>query len=384
MDNYFVENYENDDSDSSDDSNNELADFGSTMNNYGDIGQFNNMNLNNIKYESIEHIVNVDSIDRDWINTEGETWRFQIRFNGTSDSNILEIIPEKRDENGEITRAKVENQVYYHSNSGATVPLNAKNIESFEILKLNVPNKKIYLGGGSFTSIINYKYLMVSIEEFSNVHYGSNKYINKALGIMVPISSVLHGDSIKYKFIELKNMGGFKKEFKPAPLNCLNVLTLNIMDPQGNTLKFHNDKLEVFRFEFGTSDITITTKQYFTESDFSEDDIVIFKKTNLPKMVLKNFIERSHGHKIIAYNTNVFNNEIPPKKSNQFKIRNNLNFLNTESNNSSQVTDFSNFDTSDQSTNIIGNLINTNLNFNIVMKIGSKIKSLDCFNTHIV
>ena len=354
------------------------------MNNYGDIGQFNNMNLNNIKYESIEHIVNVDSIDRDWINTEGETWRFQIRFNGTSDSNILEIIPEKRDENGEITRAKVENQVYYHSNSGATVPLNAKNIESFEILKLNVPNKKIYLGGGSFTSIINYKYLMVSIEEFSNVHYGSNKYINKALGIMVPISSVLHGDSIKYKFIELKNMGGFKKEFKPAPLNCLNVLTLNIMDPQGNTLKFHNDKLEVFRFEFGTSDITITTKQYFTESDFSEDDIVIFKKTNLPKMVLKNFIERSHGHKIIAYNTNVFNNEIPPKKSNQFKIRNNLNFLNTESNNSSQVTDFSNFDTSDQSTNIIGNLINTNLNFNIVMKIGSKIKSLDCFNTHIV
>ena len=47
------------------------------------------MNLNNIKYESVENIVNIDSIDRDWINTEEETWKFQIRFNGTSDSNDI-------------------------------------------------------------------------------------------------------------------------------------------------------------------------------------------------------------------------------------------------------------------------------------------------------
>ena len=388
MDNYYVENYDNYDnnSHSSEDSDNELEDFGNTINNYGEIGQFDKMNLNNIKYESVENIVNVDSMDRDWNNTEGETWRFQIRFNGTSDSNVLEVIPEKRDENGGIIQEQIENQVYYYSNSGVSVPLNAKNIESFEILKLNVPNKKIYLGGGSFTSIINYKYLMVSIEEFSNVYYGSNKYINKALGIMVPISSVLHGDSIKYKFIELKNMGGFKKEFKPAPLNCLNVLTLNIMDPQGNTLKFHNDILDVIRFTNSSNQnkIIVTTSQYFTESDFSEDDIVIFKNTSIVNSMHKDFIERKEGHKILKYDTSHFNSNstICPGLSNIFKISNNYQFPNNSNNTIGLFSDFE--DSNAILGDFTGKCINTNLNFNIVMKIGSKIKSLECFNTHIV
>lgn len=336
------------------------------------------------KYELNKFQFMVNTIDRDLdnLNDNDSVFDFQIKFN-TSGNSFEETKTGFDSEKKPI----YEKQEFYGSKL-LSVPITIKNVKSIYLERLLIPNKKFFTSEGQYIHILDLPYISIEIEEFSNIVLGTNDNLNKSFANMIT-TSTNYQTSISQKFLELKNLTDNPKVFKPSPLNSLNSLTLKIKDNLGNILNYRNQYLILKEIVFTNNlFMKINTKNEFSNLDYSEGDIVIFKNLDIDNFKLKNFLERPQGHKI--YFTSDFaeskNLVAPNSLVDIFYINNYGLALDSVLNNSYKIIYNESDDLSDitvglNKSNII---VNKNQQLTFSFKVENIIKTFDNLNIDII
>jgi len=337
------------------------------------------------KYELNKFQFMVNTIDRDLdnLNDNDSVFDFQIKFN-TSGNSFEETKTGFDSKNHPI----YEKQEFYGSKL-LSLPITIKNVKSIYLERLLIPNKKFFTSEGQYIHILDLPYISIEIEEFSNIVLGTNDNLNKSFANMIT-TSTNYQTSTSQKFLELKNLTDNPKLFKPAPLNSLNSLTLKIKDNLGNILDYRNQYLILKKIEF-TDDklfMEIITKNEFSNLDYSEGDIVIFKNLDIDNFKLKNFLERPQGHKIYFTSdfTEAKNLKVPNDLVDIFYISNYGLGLDTVLNNSYKIIynesdDLSDITVGPNKSNII---VNKNQQLTFSFKVENIVKTFDNLNIDII
>ena len=351
-----------------------------------------------IKYDIKKFQVIIDTNNREWKNSYKSVFDFMVRFNA-SETSVEEIRTTKLtwtsnnfDSNNvregvNYPDVDIEMKTFKGSNT-LSIPITIKNVNSIYLEKMIIPNRKIFLGEGNYINLLDFPFISVTIEEFSNVVYGTNDSLSNSFANMSPLASV-YPSNAPQKFIELKNITRNPKVFKPAPLNSINTLTIKIKDNIGNQLKFRDETLSISNIELtdstGNTDnkfIKITTAEYFSRLNYIEGDIVYLKNIkNLESSSIKNFIERENGHKIFFTSGFIPNESLEnlDNLQNEFYILNNCK-INTSNGTFDLETGFNAI----TGSGFTGNIINRNLQLMMYFNIESFEKRFDNFTTQII
>ena len=102
-----------------------------------------------------KHIFNfvIDSKDRNWLGNDTDTFNFQVKFGGDSDT--FETYQKNR-YNTLTQKYELQTQTEkYLSSKIMSFPINIKNIESISIQSLILPCRLYYLGGANYKHILD-------------------------------------------------------------------------------------------------------------------------------------------------------------------------------------------------------------------------------------
>lgn len=339
---------------------------------------------NKFKYSKTTFNFLIDTIDRDWLRLSESTFNFQVRFGNSSDTNeqVMRL-------NSEQTLER-RTEMFFGTKT-LSFPINVKNIQSISVHTLILPRKLIYLGNADYVNPLDYRYILVCIEEISNSYYGTNSNINKAISVMYPLS-VVYKSGTEPKNIEFIDKGRMLKEFKPAPLNTFNSLKFTFKDSNGNTLRFKNDILNIKKIYHHKSEspttkqdfLKIETIEYFND-EYSDDDIVKFKNISSGITKFDDFLNRDTGHKIYIDTTEKFEDtefHTVGSLSNVFYIMKegsyNSSGVFTRESYNNDINDIYNAD------NSVGKILNTNLQLSLFLKIDTKIMEFNDLNSEII
>ena len=348
------------------------------------------VNIQNIKYQSTEYNIVIDTNDRDWSGLHKNTFLLEVKFNtsGTSKEEVNEFKDPNTNKDDLIN--KFYRQIKFKTFEGSktlSIPYNIKNVDSIQLKNMLLPTRSVYMGNGNFLKLQNLHNIVVTFDEFNSKNYGTNNITNSSIcssSIFTPIyqeSSVTNLPN----FIEFKNSSGSIKEFRPAPLNSLNGLTIKFYDNSGNQLKYKNDILTINSLDFTENDnfIKITTNEYFTRKNYKENDIILLKGLNIQggntgNEELINFLLREQGHKIY------FNSLYEEKKGldvlqdlvNNFYIVRKGEFINEK-----YIPDNTDLTTLQFTT---GSILNKNMQIIINLIVRNKEKSISIFNPEII
>ena len=277
------------------------------------------------KYIEKVHYININSVDRNWQQTNKETrYNFQVKFN--------------------------QNQDY---SGGATISNMYRNIISVELVSSILPmdsyvepfDTRIYMG------LARYPYLLLRIDELDNVFRGTNNWVDKAFSTMI-FDKVFHTNTLSTDYISgtdtsivqstpkqgfsSEYLRGFmkynpayfeKKKYYNNPLANLNRMSIEITDPRGNFINTQNDVLDLsnisltgniaavsgtelvptYAWPFSTqgsySYVKLTTATYFSNRLFRIGDRIILKNfagaTGANGATFTSFINRDEGHIIL-------------------------------------------------------------------------------------
>lgn len=279
------------------------------------------------KYIEKVHYININSVDRNWINNNKETrYNFQVKFN--------------------------QNQDYQ---GGATISNMYRNIISVELVSAVMPmdayidpfDTRIYMG------LSRYPYLLLRVDELDNVFKGTNNWVDKAFSTMI-FDKVFFTNTLSTEYITGSSsivqstpkqgfMGeylrGFmkynpayfeKKKFYNNPLANLNRMTIDITDPRGNFVNVQKDVLDITSIAFtgnvalvtnteliptyawpystqgSYSYVKLTTTTYFSNRLFRIGDRIIINNfvfasghTGANDSKFQEFINRPQGHIIL-------------------------------------------------------------------------------------
>lgn len=193
-----------------------------------------------------------------------------------------------------------------------------KNIKSIEVGKviipeeiienvniLNYPNKTNFNYEFSFS----YPYLILKVDEFSDVYDGTNDNIRKGFCKLVYHRSYKAPNGRGY--IVLKPLQKEKKTFI-SPLSALNRLSLSLLKPNGQLLNQSSDNYKIFKVDyepFNPLYFNIVTDMFYDKNEFFVGDVVVFKGYSIPVDTvgisppdvkqLVDFINRPEGHEIV-------------------------------------------------------------------------------------
>lgn len=217
------------------------------------------------------------------------------------------------DRNWQVDQYRYQYVVNFQ-NKDNDIMLKYRNIESLYVSKVIIPEEVI-----PSNSIINkektafnyefsfsYPYLLLNIDEFSDVYDGTNQMARRAFATLV-----YHRH---YKapngrgFIILKPIQKEKKIFYPNLLSSLPKLTLSLTRPDGELLNKSADNYKLFKIDyeaFNAQYIKVVTDYYFDKNEFYVGDIVKFKDFNMIMSPmtqdvrdLVQFINKDDGHEI--------------------------------------------------------------------------------------
>lgn len=350
----------------------------------------------NVSYEKKIFNFLIDSSDRNWYSSirnrevilgngsrsnvsetlnglEINTFDFKVKFGNASNSieNTSIFNPSEK-------KNQLISQKFYGIESLA-FPINIRNIETIRIQSVIMPRRLMYLGEADYCDILDYRYLLVCIEEISNTLYGTHNDINKSMAVLYPLSVVYHNAELKQvEFVEKSQM---VKTFSPAPLNSINSLRISIKDPNGNTLKFKNDILNISSMDISGNFITITTTEYFNQ-EYRNGDIVKIKNFTTSDNVDDRFVEfvnREKGHKIYI-NTEFINTNF----NNVGDLLNTFRILVPGNYENETYTPLSYLPGMDSNLTGSGEILNTNMQLSMLLKMESKIVKFDSLNTQII
>ena len=330
--------------------------------------------LNDFTLRVKDKYIVVSSLDRDWVNSSIT----ETQYNFT-------------------VMCGVSDEPTY-----ATLPELPKNIKSFKIHKMVLPNKKLNIETQTTTTnyIHNDPYLVVNVGGFSSLHNGSNKNIDLASGIMITLTPLPDSAvNTNYKSVEFKNINESKTTFDINPLSSINSLKININNSIGfpptkdsqDVLDIDGITLDVVGGNWYATNLIIQCKTYFCDEHQIGDHILIknYKKiingaseidTSSEAQSYNDYINREEGHKIVNLRktTNAsgnYNNCIgirPPvyiDKDNGNQSER-LYYTTLKNNNAIKSFDLTNI-TNNVETNVTGKLINVNLQSHLFINIES-------------
>lgn len=236
-------------------------------------------------YINREHLLIVNSGDRDWVNESEDRYSFQVRFKPSS-GDTFEMVP-KIDSDGIIVRQTemgtdefgrkiytgdvVYEKKLFKGEQGLGVDNLYKNIVSFEMVRvlMAIENIIIPFDNRFFIDYKSLPYISLKIDEIQPLYDGTNGRINNTFAkllfdkdhtntvIVNPKQADGSSDySRKYSrqltrgYSSMAPMSNEKKTFYPSPLASLNRLTISMLTPYGANIKNHPDVLTVNTVKF--------------------------------------------------------------------------------------------------------------------------------------
>ncbi len=154
-----------------------------------------------------------------------------------------------------------------------------------------------------------YPYLILQIDEFSDVYDGTNDAVRKGFTKLIYEQSYKAPNGRGY--IILKPMQKEKKVFYPAPLSSFSRLSLSLLRPNGSLVNFSSDNYKILKVEyeqFNVHYLKIVTNIYFDKNEFFAGDEVIIRGHEMTVLTedmndifvrrFNDFINRNEGHEI--------------------------------------------------------------------------------------
>lgn len=243
-------------------------------------------NAINIDTKIKNHIVVINSIDRNWYNYPNETpYNYLVKLGGSAKDKF------------------------------STVSQNYKNVIAFAIDKIILPNRPCIASYNSNISprLNDNPYLTVIAKGINFSSYGTNKTLNETLGIytpLIPLPTTLSDIS----YLEFKNTSIQRKEYAPAPEGYISQLDLSINNPNGILASNLNDVLDIYSIFLNTSNtvpittsdtLIIETNTFFNNNEFKQNDLIKIQNYQYHNMsydesaIFNNWINSSNGHYII-------------------------------------------------------------------------------------
>ncbi len=223
-----------------------------------------------------------------------------------------------------------------NSTRGAKVYRDFKNVSQIELLQLVLPSEFIWdptrlsdSNADYQNDLLQYPFLLVHIEELDGVYISTNKNVTTAFGKIV-FEKDWSSDRSRYRNSFVRFGPSSKeaiKRFIPAPLASLNKLTISLLTPQGQRLRYDNDISPIKNIVFSDpplssgilndADISgnnrfikITLKEYVNSQMFNNTRKINIREysTTLDEGEEKtttlhnfeSFIQRDQGHHIIT------------------------------------------------------------------------------------
>lgn len=154
-----------------------------------------------------------------------------------------------------------------------------------------------------------YPYLILQIDEFSDVYDGTNDAVRKGFAKLIYEQSYKAPNGRGY--IILKPMQKEKKVFYPAPLSSFSRLSLSLLRPNGSLVNMSSDNYKILKVEyeqFNVHYLKIVTNIYFDKNEFFVGDEVIIRDHKMTVLTegmddilvrrFNDFINRNEGHEI--------------------------------------------------------------------------------------
>jgi len=232
------------------------------------------------------HIIVINSLDRNWVNYPNETpYNYLVKLGGSPRDQYL------------------------------TVSQNYRNIVSFSIDKVILPNRPcINTYSSNVTARLNDNaYITVSIKGINFSSYGTNKTLNETIGIYTPLIP-LPTNLSNISYLEYKNTSVQRKEYAPAPEGSISTLDLNINTPNGSLASNLLDVLDIYSIFLTTSNtipltfsdtLTIQTNTFFNANEFQTNDLIQVRNYEYHNMsydessTFKQWVNNPIGHHII-------------------------------------------------------------------------------------
>jgi hypothetical protein len=311
------------------------------------------------------HIIVINSIDRNWYNYPNETpYNYLVKLGGSVKDRY------------------------------STVSQNYKNVIAFSIDKIILPNRPCMLTYESNVAprLNDNPYLTVISKGINFSSYGTNKTLNETLGIYTPLIPLpISLSDISY--LEFKNTSIQKKEYSPAPEGYISQLDLSINTPNGILASNLNDVLDIYSIFLQTSNalpltinntLVIQTTTFFNAIEFCKNDLIQIQNYQYHNMsydesgIFNNWINSKDGH----YISNISKSNPSTTLYNQIVIPIPAE-LSTSTGNIAVDTWFTNFVIKSLSNVTIqdggGKLINTNTQSHLVVNIKTLEKNDNLF-----
>lgn len=302
----------------------------------------------NLQSKIVEKYLSINSFDREWLI---EPTRYSYSINFTTKSN------------------SIQNRY--------------RNIESIAVGSVIIPDEIVQTKDPIKPSFNNdftfsYPYLLLRIDEFSDVYDGTNDIVRRAF-CKLAFHKAYKGQNGR-GYVVLRPVQNEKKTFYPAPLSALNKFTISILRPNGGLFNNSTDSYSLASVEYDSSKpnyIKLTLDGYFDQNEFFYGDIIQFQNYIMTKLspiqqdidikTFNEYMNRTEGFEIQDLgdpNSNGYYNivyiEAPGsfnKSLGQYQVNMNLiNCLNT-------------YNSSLSSSNVNGNVMNSSLQHSISMKV---------------
>ena len=190
-----------------------------------------------VNYKEIENNLFLYSADRDWLkNTSENRYSFSVTFDPAS--------------NGQGLYPQVAVQQKF------------KNIVRIELVKAILPiegldtviQKNVDLSNNTNyqNNILSYPYISIRIPELENNNYGSDNFLDRAFGVLQydanwysdPGTTPAQTDSRGFTALIPKFLK-CQKVYSPAPLSTLQKLSIDMLQPNGNTISLASDTMDI-------------------------------------------------------------------------------------------------------------------------------------------
>ena len=204
------------------------------------------------------HIVVINSIDRNWYNYPKETpYNYLVKLGGTPTEQY------------------------------SIVSHDYKNVVAFSVEKIILSNRPCiqYYNSSISPRLNDYPYITITVAGINFSSYGTNKTLNNTLGIFTPLMPLPKTLS-DVSYLEFKNTSIQKKEYTQTPEGYISRIDLSINTPGGNLVSNLNDVLDIYSIFLNTSNtvpisvtdsLVIQTKTYFNNIEFQKNDQLIMK-----------------------------------------------------------------------------------------------------------
>ena len=256
----------------------------------------NNINVltdEDTDFEIKNNFIVINSKDRDWINNTNETpYKFSVKLGGS------------------------------HTDTYSVTTNEYKNICYIEVNKLILNDRNLTNTSNTITTkISSLPYIQCKFKNFSRLIDGTNSTFDSSMGIFVSSLTPVIGD--EYDYVNFDNQIPNGKSFQPIPLATLNMIDLELLDPQGNIIKNNTDVLDIKSIHINnetsiTKDdyLIITTSKYFDKNEFRTGDLIQCRNYEFhnndydESYTFNNFINSSNCHTVIGIGKTNDNTEL--------------------------------------------------------------------------